>query len=165
MQGEEGRRVLQFRESGSAIPGAGEPSYFVGAMKYPETAGQIHCLDELGIGVEVRAKTGIVSLNVARHHPYPYWARCPSAGFGSRAPPGTGLTIRASSPRHPVPSGELVVLCNWENQKDKISGIMLAESFRKMAWHCFGIGLAMTLAGIAALVHRSRARQMDTPQR
>ena len=97
----------------------GDPSYFVGAMKYPETAGQIHCLDELGITVEVRAKTGIISLKVAKRYPYPYWARCTGPGFEFRAPPGTDLTIRASSSRHPMPAGDLIVLCNWENLKTR----------------------------------------------
>jgi len=64
----------------------GDPSYFVGAMKYPETAGQIHCLDELGITVDVRAKTGMVALNAAKHYPYPYWAdaRAPVSSFALR---------------------------------------------------------------------------------
>ena len=121
----------------------GDPSYFIGAMKYPETAGQIHCLDELGITVEVRAKTGIISLKVAKHYPYPYWARCPGPGFEFRAPPGTDLTIRASSPRHPMPAGDLIVLCNWENLKDKMVGVMLtyrrlAENTLVLRWNRIG---------------------------
>src|SRR5690242_199908 len=40
----------------------GDPGYFVGAMSYRATAGQIHCLDELGITVEVKANTGAVPL-------------------------------------------------------------------------------------------------------
>jgi hypothetical protein len=143
----------------------GDPSYFVGAVEYPETARAIRCFDELGISVEIRTKIGIVSLQPAKGPPYGYSARCPDAGFEFHAPAGTDLTIRASSPRHPMPAGELVVLCNWENLKDKIVGIMLAESFRKMAWYCAAIRLAMTLAGTFALVHRSRARKMDTLQR
>jgi hypothetical protein len=143
----------------------GDPSYFVGAMKYPETGGQIHCLDELGISVEVRAKTGIISLKVAKHYPYPYWARCPGPGFEFCASPGTELTIRAGSPRHPMPAGDLIVLCNWENLKDKMVGVMLTEDLRKIAGYPVGVGLAMILAGIFALVHRSRARKIDTQPR
>jgi hypothetical protein len=143
----------------------GDPSYFVGAVEYPKTAPEIRCLDQLGIAVEIRTKTGIVPLKPAKGPPYGYSARCPDAGFEFRAPAGTDLTIRASSPRDPMPAGELIVLCDWDNLKDKIVGVMLAESFRKMAWYCAGVGLAMTLAGSFALVHRSRARKMDTPPR
>ncbi|HXI41797.1 MAG TPA: hypothetical protein VNH83_17565 [Bryobacteraceae bacterium] len=143
----------------------GDPGYFVGAMNYPETAGQIHCLDELGIIVEVKANTGAVLLRAARHHPYPYWARCLSAGYEFRASPGTELTIRATSARHPMPTGELIVLCNWENLKDKTVGVMLTEDMHRIAAYPVGIGLAMMLAGTFVLVHRSRATKIDTPQR
>jgi len=141
----------------------GDPSYFVGAAKYPDTAREILCLDRLGVAVEVRAETGIVPSKVAQGPPYGYSALCPDFGFEFRAPPGTDLTIRASSLRHPMPAGDLIVLCNWENLKDKIVGVMLAEDLRRMAEYCLGIGLAMILAGGFAFMRRA-PRKMDTPQ-
>ena len=64
-----------------------------------------------------------------------------------------------------MPAGELIVLSNWDNLKDKMVGVMLTEDLRKIPWYCVGIGLAMILAGSIALVHRPRVRKMDTPPR
>ena len=141
----------------------GDPSYFVGAAKYPDTAREILCLDRLGVAVEVRAETGIVHLQVSQGPPYGYSALCPDFGFEFHAPPGTDLTIRASSSHHPMPAGDLIVLCDWENLKDKTVGVMLTEDLRRLAEYCLGIGLAMILAGGFAFMRRA-PRRMDTPQ-
>ena len=48
----------------------GDPSYFVGAVEYPETAArEIRCLDQLGIAVEIRTKAGIIPLKPANGPP------------------------------------------------------------------------------------------------
>jgi hypothetical protein len=64
-----------------------------------------------------------------------------------------------------MPSGDLVVLYNWENLKDKMVGVMLGDDLLRISWYCAAIGLAMTLAGSFALMRRFRTRKMDTPQR
>jgi hypothetical protein len=110
----------------------------------------IHCLDQFGIQIEVTKQGGRVPLKPAKGAPYGYTATCPESGLEFQAAPGVDLTIRATSPRHPMPAGELVLMCYWKNNvKDKMVGIMLDEDLWRISRITAPIGLILILCGAA----------------
>lgn len=138
----------------------GDPLYFVGAVEHQKT---IHCLDQVGIRVKITSETASIPLRTARGAPYGYSDQCPNAGLTFQAAPGTDLTIRATSPRYPMPPGELIVVCDWFNLKDKLVSIAIDEELAKVARVSTPLGAFLILAGVLVLVlGHKRPRSMDS---
>jgi len=165
----------QFEESGSSaviftIPNDaqwkrirsawGEPAYLVAAVEQPEGHRMILCLDQLGMRVEATRQSGPVELRTAKGCcPYGFFAACPDSGLEFRATPGNDITLHAASTAHSLPKGELIVICNWNDLKDKIVGIMLAEDLWRISKFATPAGLILMLSGVSLLVRRRVQRR------
>jgi len=141
----------------------GEPEYLIAVAENPRGEGLIHCLDELGIRVTVTTKTGQVSLKIAQGWPYGYRGTCPQAGLELEPEPGTDLTIRVSSPPRRMPAGELVLVCYWQNVKDKLVGIGLDEDLLKMYRVTLPTSILLIIAGVTLLTRRRAAEGPKQP--
>jgi len=136
----------------------GEPEYLIAAVENPRRDGLIHCLDELGIRVTVTTKAGQVSLKTAQGWPYGYRGTRPQSGLELEAKPGTDLTVRVSSPPRRMPAGELVLMCYWQNVKDKLVGIGLDEDLLEMSRVTKTAGILLIIAGMSLLMRRTAGK-------
>lgn len=145
----------------------GDPDYLVAAVESPQSAQIIHCLDELGINIDVIVKSVHIPLKPALGRPYGYRGTCPQSGVEFRAAPGSDATIRVAAPRRHMPAGELVLMCYWKKGvKDKLAGIALEEELWTIARITTGIGAGagflrnLSLALPALYTHTARREEM-----
>jgi hypothetical protein len=142
----------------------GDPDYLVAAVEYPQSARIIHCLDELEIHVDVIVKGVHVPLKPAQGWPYGYSGTSPPSGLELRAAPASDITIRATSPRHHMPIGELVLMCFWKNYvKDKLVGIYLDEDLLKISRITAPTGMLLIISGVVLLTRRRTEENPKPP--
>jgi hypothetical protein len=103
------------------------------AASGPRDRESLYCPDQLGIQLKVATGSSPVSPEKP-FTPYGFSLEClGSIGIQFRASPGTKVTAYVTATNQkPLPSGNVILINNWYDAKDKIVGVMLDEDFRKV---------------------------------
>jgi hypothetical protein len=102
------------------------------------------CLPELGLHIDVRQNGE--RLEARPFHPYGYGGTCEGGALYVQPAPAMPLTVTVIA-NGPLPTGDLLVVWEWPGMKDKLVGLSLTKTFRKVAAIGIAIGLALLLLG------------------
>lgn len=133
----------------------GEPRYLISAIS-PDGR-RAYCLPDLGATVSANSSRGAVSL-VSTGPGYAQNCNCEAPGAAQaalafHASPGDEVVITArAAGAHALPAGELVVICAWDNVKDKLVGAALERELKMPAAAASTAGVL--LIALAAWLHR-----------
>jgi hypothetical protein len=131
----------------------GEPSYNISAVSSERRF--TYCLPHLGLNVKVSGRSSAIPFK-GSGPPYGYSTDCDRSSLAFRAVSGSELTVTISKFGDPqIHCGELLVVSDWFNTKDKLVGVSLDEELRPivMASACLG---SMLIVGAAVLLLRHR---------
>jgi hypothetical protein len=137
----------------------GEPEFVFSAIGPTERFAL--CLPEIGVRIQLRDSTGKVISLRPHSGPYGYSNKCESSSLRFHAAAGDKLTLEISKTGVGVstaPTGDLIVVCDWFNTKDKLVGVGLNKDFESLLKWASIAGSFLVLSGVVVLV-RMRARQ------
>jgi hypothetical protein len=136
----------------------GEPTFVISAVSSQKRFA--YCLPDLGINVEIGRQESEIPLEFS-NPPYGYSSNCERSSLAFQAVPGSELavTITKSGDR-PIPSGDLIIVSNWPNTKDKLVGISLDEKLRPILTATSSVGVVLMVIAVGILVRRHRLRQL-----
>jgi hypothetical protein len=102
---------------------------------------------------------GTKSRLISKNPPYGYSSDCKRSSLAFQAAPGPELavTITKSGDR-PLPSGDLIIVSNWPNTKDKLVGISLDEKLRRILTATSSVGVVLMVIAVGILVRRRSLR-------
>ena len=107
---------------------------------------KLACLDDWGIRIDISESAR--TLPTRSGHVYAYTQLCPVAARVFDAAPGADVKITLTVPDPAgLPEGDLVVLSEWFNMKDKIVGVGVAQDFRWFPLCIAAVGLVFAMAG------------------
>lgn len=101
----------------------GEPEFVFSATGPTERFAL--CLPEMGVRIELRDQTGRAVALRPGSGPYGYSTKCESSSLRFRAAVGAELTLEVTKTGEgasTVPAGDLIVVGDWFNTKDKLVG-------------------------------------------
>lgn len=107
----------------------GEPGFVISAV---DTAGTFAlCLPEMPVRIELIDATGRIIPLQPGGGPYGYSTGCASSSLRLHSAPGNELTLKLAGTRPgTVPAGDLIVVSNWFNTKDKLVGCLSIKMSR-----------------------------------
>lgn len=145
----------------------GEPDFVISSID--QTGKIATCLTSAGLQIQVKNQDGGSIPLLMGGQPYGYSAFCAEAGLRFRAAPGEklNLTIAGQRDRAPsrrarphivlLPRGELIVVPNWQNTKDKLVGVALDNDISTLLKWTSVSGVLLVVIG-ALLIAVKRAR-------
>ncbi|MBV9083601.1 MAG: hypothetical protein JOZ62_13055 [Acidobacteriaceae bacterium] len=105
----------------------GEPGFVISAVD--ATGEFVRCLPEMPLRIELIDATGNTIPLQPDNGAYGYSCRCQSGSLRFNARPGSQLTLKVSATsRGTVLRGDLIVVSDWVNTKDKLAGLNLDKS-------------------------------------
>jgi hypothetical protein len=134
----------------------GDPAFIISAVSLEKRFA--YCLPDLGISVEVNGQGNRIPLEFS-NPPYGYSSDCERSSLAFQAVSGSELnvTITKSGDR-PIPSGELIIVSNWPNTKDKLVGVSLNEKLRPILMATSSLGFMLIVIAVWTLVRRRSLR-------
>jgi hypothetical protein len=134
----------------------GEPEFVISVL---DTAGRITlCLPELPVRIELIDPTGSVIPLQPGAGPYGSSPACESSSLRFHAAPGNELTLKLAGTRPgAVPTGDLIVVNDWFNTKDKLVGLYLDEFIESFVKWLAVLGFLLVLSGAGTFL-RNRIR-------
>jgi hypothetical protein len=124
----------------------GEPEFVISAV---DAAGRFAlCLPEMPVRIELIDRTGRVLPLQPDGGPYGYSTRCASSSLRFHAAPGNELTLKLAGTRgSPAPAGDLIVVSDWFNTKDKLVGLDLDKDVESLVKWLSIPGLLLVVSG------------------
>jgi hypothetical protein len=139
----------------------GEPEFVFSAI---DPTGQLAlCLPKIGARIELRDVTGRVIALRPGSGPYGYSNNCESSSLRFSAAVGDELTLEATKTGEgvsTVPAGDLIVVAEWFNTKDKLVGVGLDKDFESLVKWPSIAGSLLVLSGLMVFV-RNRQHSGD----
>ena len=104
----------------------GEPEFVISANE--PTGWTMMCLSSMPVRIEVVNTNGIAIRLQAGPGPYGYSDYCSGSSLRFQAAGGSVLTLKITKVEvRPVPAGDVIVVADWWNTKDKLVGVALDE--------------------------------------
>ncbi|MEO8371092.1 MAG: hypothetical protein ABI806_18050 [Candidatus Solibacter sp.] len=104
----------------------GEPEFVISASE--PTGRTVMCLSSMPVRIEVVNTNGSAISMQAGAGPYGYSDYCSGSSLRFQATGGSVLTLKITKVElRPVPAGDVIVLVDWWNTKDKLVGVALDE--------------------------------------
>lgn len=134
----------------------GEPEFVISAV---DTAGRFAlCLREMPVRIELIDPAGRVIPLQPDGGPYGYSTACSSSSLRFHSAPGNELTLKLAGTRPgTVPAGDLIVVSDWFNTKDKLVGLYLDKDVESLVKWLSVPGFLLVLSG-AGVFFRNRNR-------
>ena len=134
----------------------GDPAFVISAVSSEKRFA--YCLPDLGVILEVTGQGKNIPLEFS-NPPYGYSSDCERSSLAFQAVPGSELAVTITkSGDHPLPSGELTIMSNWLNTKDKLVGISLDETLRPILTATSSLGFVLVVIAVWTLVRRRSLR-------
>ncbi len=126
----------------------GEPELLISAVDAARNSAL--CLPEMPVRIEVTDPTrGGIPLQ-AYGRPYGYSSTCASSSLRFHAAPGSELILQlARTSRGTVPAGDLILVSDWFNTKDKLVALDLDKSTRAFLKWLSVPGFLLVASGVA----------------
>jgi hypothetical protein len=145
----------------------GEPDFVISIID--QTGRNAICLTSAGFQIEVKKQNGGSIPLLTGGPPYGYSDFCAGAGLRFRATPGEKLELtlrgerdrapsRGASPHIVLRGGELIVVPNWWNTKDKLVSVSLDNDISTLLKWASVSGVVLVLMG-ASLIAVKRVRR------
>jgi hypothetical protein len=135
----------------------GDPHFIIAVVSSEKRFA--YCLPKLGIGVEVRGQGDAIPLEFL-YPPYGYSSDCERSSLAFKAAPGTELAVTITkSGDQPIPSGEVIIVSDWLNTKDKLVGISLDEELRPILTATSSLGCGLIVIAASIFVRRRLLRE------
>jgi hypothetical protein len=134
----------------------GEPEFVISAV---DTTGRFAlCLPEMPVRIELIDSTARVIPLQPGGGPYGYSTACASSSLRFHSAPGKELTLKIVGTRPgTVPAGDLIVVSDWFNTKDKLVGLYLDKDVEYLVKWLSILGFLLVLSG-AGFFFRNRIR-------
>ncbi|HXB74858.1 MAG TPA: hypothetical protein VNY05_41895 [Candidatus Acidoferrales bacterium] len=132
----------------------GEPEFVISAV---EPTGRFAlCLPEMPVRIELNDQTGRVIPLQPDGGPYGYSTSCESSSLRFHAALGGGFTLKVTKTGiRIVPAGDLIVVSDWYNMKDKLVGLSLDHDVESLVTWLSIVGFLLVLSG-AGVFTRNR---------
>jgi len=138
----------------------GEPQFVISATD--ETGRGLICLPSTPLRIDLTDRSGRIIPLRRGGPPYGYSAFCSESSLRFDAHPGDTLNISImASGGNGLPAGDLVVVRDWWNTKDKLVGVGLDDAIDSLIRWASLAGVLFLVAG-AVLMLRSQARKRRT---
>lgn len=124
----------------------GQPEFVVSAV---EPTGRFAlCLPDMPVRIELRDQTGRVIPLQPYGGPYGYSRSCESSSLRFHAAVGDEFTLKVTKTGvRTVPAGDLIVIRDWFNTKDKLVGLYLDHDVKSLVMWLSIVGLLLVLSG------------------
>ena len=138
----------------------GEPEFVVSASE--PTGRSVMCLSSLPVRIEMADTNGSAIHLQAGPGPYGYSDYCSNSSLRFQAAGGSVLALRITSVGgRPVPAGDVIVVADWWNTKDKLVGVGLDEDVGFFLKRLSLAGILFIAAGATLLWGYARRRQAE----
>jgi hypothetical protein len=132
----------------------GEPDFVIAAVSPVKSV--CHCLPKMPMTITLVRDGDQIPIEPTGA-PYGHSSVCELSSFKFKAAPGTKLTVGvAKNGTEPLPPGDLIVVGNWWNTKDKLVGVSLDQELRSVPTIAMVGGSVLVLLA-ASLIWRRRA--------
>ncbi len=138
----------------------GEPEFVFAAI---DPTGRIaQCLPKMGVRIELWDPIGRAIVLRPGGGPYGYSTDCESSSLRFRAAVGDVLTLEVTKIGEGVTTGDLIVVGDWFNTKDKLVGVALDKDIQPiLKWPSITGSLLILSALLVFVRNRVRQRRKD----